>query len=78
MCPPCCAEDIRKRRPESLRWENVDGIFLLRYPERFVGKHILIVDDVLTTGATTTACADALKDVGGVHVSILTLAVAGS
>ena len=54
------------------------GIFLLRYPERFVGKHILIVDDVLTTGATTTACADALKDVGGVHVSILTLAVAGS
>ena len=60
------------------RWENVDGIFLLRYPERFVGKHILIVDDVLTTGATTTACADALKDVGGVHVSILTLAVAGS
>ena len=82
MCPPCCAEDIRKRRPESLtyeRWENVKTVFsFLRYPERFVGKHILIVDDVLTTGATTTACADALKDVGGVHVSILTLAVAGS
>ena len=74
-------EDHTKRRPESLLTsvgENVDGIFLLRYPERFVGKHILIVDDVLTTGATTTACADALKDVGGVHVNILTLAVAGS
>ena len=70
--------ETQTRKSAYERWENVDGIFLLRYPERFVGKHILIVDDVLTTGATTTACADALKDVGGVHVSILTLAVAGS
>ena len=69
--------ETQTRKSAYERWENVDGIFLLRYPERFVGKHILIVDDVLTTGATTTACADALKDVGGVHVSILTLAVAG-
>ena len=70
--------ETQTRKSAYERWENVDGIFLLRYPERFVGKHILIVDVVLTTGATTTACADALKDVGGVHVSILTLAVAGS
>ena len=58
------------------RWENVDGIFHLRHPERFVGKHILLVDDVLTTGATTTACADVFRDVEGVRISVLTLAVA--
>ena len=76
---------IRKKHTETQtrkstyeRWENVNGIFLLRYPERFVGKHILIVDDVLTTGATTTACADAFQGVEGVRISILTLAMAGS
>ena len=37
-----------------------------------------IIDDVLTTGATTTACADALKEVEGVRISVLTLAVAAS
>lgn len=65
---------IRKSTYE--RWENVDGIFHLRRPERLAGKHILIVDDVLTTGATTTACADALKELEGVRISVLTLAVA--
>ena len=40
--------------------------------------HVLIIDDVLTTGATTTACADALKEVEGVRISVLTLAVAAS
>lgn len=34
------------------RWDNVEGIFRLRHPERLQGKHILLVDDVLTTGAT--------------------------
>ena len=58
------------------RWENVDGIFHLRHLERFVGKHILLVDDVLTTGATPTACADVFRDVKGVRISVLTLAVA--
>ena len=41
------------------RSENVDGVFRVISPEYFRGKHILIIDDVLTTGATTTACADA-------------------
>ena len=74
---------IRKKHSETQtrkstyeRWENVDGIFHLRRPDRFAGKHILIVDDVLTTGATTTACADVFKDVEGVRISVLTLAMA--
>ena len=60
----------------SERWENVDGIFLLKSPEWFKGKHILIIDDVLTTGATTVACASVFNAVEGIKISILTLAVA--
>lgn len=74
---------VRRRNTETQthksifeRWENVDGIFELRNPESLVGKHVLIVDDVLTTSATVAACASSLKDVEGVRVSILTLAVA--
>lgn len=58
------------------RWENVDQTFTLRSPERFAGKHLLIVDDVLTTGATTVACASVFVGVEGVRISVLTLAVA--
>lgn len=76
---------LRKRHTETQtrksafeRWENVDGIFLLHRPERFAGKHVLLIDDVLTTGATVTACADAFSEVEGVRISVLALAVAGS
>ena len=58
------------------RWENVDGIFRVTIPEYFSGKHILIIDDVLTTGATTVACASAFDKVEDIRISILTLAVA--
>jgi ComF family protein len=44
------------------RWENVEGIFAVRRPERLVGRHILLVDDVLTTGATIGSCAEAIFD----------------
>lgn len=76
---------VRQRHTETQtdksayeRWANVNGIFRLLRPERFAGKHILLVDDVLTTGATTTACADAFSRVEGVRISVLTLAVAGN
>ena len=58
------------------RWENVEGIFELHRSEHLAGKHILIVDDVLTTGATTVACASRLAEIEGVRISVLTLAMA--
>src|SRR5690554_4941737 len=64
----------RKNRFE--RWQNVDGIFGVKNPEEFENQHILLVDDVVTTGSTLEACAYELLKVPGVKVSIATLAFA--
>ena len=56
------------------RWENVEGIFYLSNPECIANQHILLVDDVLTTGATLEACAIPLLEAEGVMVSIAVLA----
>ena len=56
------------------RWENVEGIFAVRRPGRLKGKHILLVDDVMTTGATIGSCAEALyRAVPDVRISIAVL-----
>lgn len=69
--------ETQTRKSTYERWENVAGIFQLTAPHSFTGKHVLLVDDVLTTGSTITACADAFKEVDGVRLSVLTLALAG-
>lgn len=68
--------ETQTRKTIMERWENVDGIFILLNPALFIGKHVLIIDDVLTTGATTVACASVFDGIAGVQVSVLTLAVA--
>lgn len=64
------------KKKKYQRWENVDGIFYLKQPELFVNKHVLLVDDVITTGATIEAAWQALKDVEGIKVSVITIAFA--
>lgn len=58
------------------RLSNIEGAFSLQNPEELKGKHILLVDDVLTTGATLESCALALLGVEGVKVSLATAGLA--
>lgn len=56
------------------RFSNVAGLFTIRQPQRIVGRHVLVVDDVITTGATTIALAQVLLHAGAARVSIAALA----
>ena len=58
------------------RWLNVDRIFKVTHPEAFDKAHVLLVDDVITTGATLEACGKVLLEAGAEKLSILTLATA--
>ncbi len=62
----------RKHRTE--RWENVEGSFKIKNPETLKGKNILLVDDVITTGATLEACGSVILQTEGAKLYIATLA----
>lgn len=57
------------------RRENVREAFYLNNPELFANQHILLVDDVVTTGATTTACALALSESKNIKISVIAIGV---
>ena len=57
----------------ELRRENVKDAFRLHHPERIVGRHPLLIDDVITTGSTMLACAKELTKAGDIKVSVLSL-----
>ena len=59
------------------RWENVEEIFEVRNAQKLRGRHLLLVDDVLTTGATISSCAAAIIRAcdGNVKISIASLSV---
>ncbi len=58
------------------RWENVRELFSVQHPELLEGKHLLLVDDVVTTGATLEACAQEVLKIPGTIVSVATIACA--
>lgn len=68
------ATQTRKKKFE--RWENVEGIFKINAPEKLKNKHVLIVDDVITTGATIDSAWQSIKEIEGVKVSVACIAFA--
>lgn len=63
-------------RTKSERWQNVDDLFGVRNSTLLAGKHILLVDDVCTTGSTLISCVDAIfKAVPNCRISIAVVAV---
>ena len=66
----------KKHRAE--RWQNVEKSFSVTKPELLEDKHVLLVDDVITTGSTLEACGQQILKVNGTRLSIATLAMASS
>lgn len=80
---PCvdCLERTRKtaamkNMSEEQRNQNVAGAFQLRDSLHLCGKHVILVDDIVTTGSTAEACASVLKQAGAGEVTLLTFAAA--
>jgi ComF family protein len=68
------ASDSQTKKNRKMRWENVKEIFVIKDLESLENKHVLLIDDVLTTGATMEACATELLKVRGIRISIAALA----
>lgn len=74
------ARKVRHNRAQSTltgpaaRRENVKGVYAVPHPERVRGRRFLLIDDVVTTGSTMAACADALMAAGAASVVCAALA----
>jgi ComF family protein len=68
--------ETQTRKHRTARWENVKGSFKVVKENELSGKHLLLVDDVVTTGATLEACGNVILQKENVKLSIATLAYA--
>ncbi|MCK5168873.1 MAG: ComF family protein [Bacteroidales bacterium] len=70
------ATETQTRKSRFERWKNVEKIFKVTNENALKGYHILLVDDIVTTGSTLEACTNAILEIEDTKVSIATLAVA--
>ncbi len=69
--------ETQTKKGRTERWSNMEGKFQLRDPSQADGRHLLLVDDVLTTGATLEACGRALLEGINTSLSLATLCISG-
>lgn len=78
-----CQEDVliritktetQTKKTKLMRWQNVKEVFHVARPEELVQKNVLLVDDVITTGATIEACVQMMLQAGCKSVSIASIA----
>jgi ComF family protein len=70
------ATETHTKKGRFTRFENMQEVFTVIDPEKLKNKHILLVDDIVTTGSTLEACAVELLKIEGVKLSIATIAYA--
>lgn len=59
------------------RWQNMENSFAVTQPELLINKHILLVDDVVTTGATLEACGSSILEISGTELSMAAVGYTG-
>ena len=62
--------NTQTKQSRAERWDNMENAFTINDPASITGKHVLLIDDVITTGATVEACGKTLLTIKGVKVSI--------
>jgi len=81
---PCLTDNLIRTRHtpnqallgQKERWTNIHDAFRIKNPREFLKKSVLVIDDLLTTGATASEAARILKEAGAKHVGVLTIAIA--
>lgn len=70
------ANPTQTRKARYERWLNVERIFEVTEPERIIGRHVMLLDDVVTTGSTLESCGRRVLEAGARELTIATLASA--
>ena len=70
--------NTQTKKSAEERHKNVKNIFEVRFDDELKGKHVLLIDDVLTTGATLESCAHTLEIIPEITISAATAACAGN
>jgi ComF family protein len=70
------ATETQTHKGRFARFENMQEVFSVKNPERLIDKHVLLVDDIVTTGSTLEACGAELLKIAGLKLSIATIAYA--